>query len=1835
METINNSGDRRSPSRNKSVVKSIKLSLFVAILILASQSTQSLQNEENSRKANKWQRLLQPQGSKPPTKPKGKTIRPRIRQGKIKIDPNDPTNPFRIQKNRTNGFIFGDPISSNLTSSGFPGQGPLNKVFAVCSNSSTCRMVNRRPESIKRSKNGSLVFWKTDSAASPHIFSSQISQKTLITGFPTRILEFGFFNNKLIFKQQQTYPQVIIHCVYTRGTNWICVSGSGHYFLYNIEDGMAVKTYSKARKELLGRVDNHNCATMEDDYLLVCVNLEFRNRVLVMNLRDSEADFVGYMDWFRTRHPELFDESSGAGKGNEDASGAVGVKVGSAVKGKSVGGGGNLSRTMRMRWAKGDRKGKKKRKRRGAVGKKKGGKKTQKKKNRGRKKKGSQSQGKGQGKKRERIGKKNQKDKKKKRKKKNNKRKKKNRKRKKKNKSRKGLRIRLKGGRTVKVSTKRTTKNLKINQPPRRKTRKIFRTANGSQTLSQSNPQKSKTKGKTTKSSAKTDPVSNQNNKKINKLRLKYPPKPTGISTYKDIVSIYSVTRTGIQVTVSNFTTGELIIKWSSRRFLDANPKQSVANVKTGALLVTTKNFINILNLRSGALLRQYNISAWRVTLGESNGWVYFTERDTRIFKIIEIQNWQYLSKESLKSKYEGEDGCLDYLYPFQSCLECDTKKKYILKDYLSQKVNRPRVLRNYTLQKNCEEYRPPRVPPAPPQKPPNPSNPTPKPSIDINGPPVHPTPDTSPDLNNNTNPSAEPPKPNGNNIPGLDLSKLIYLPSDKYSVDLMRLELDQVTVRFSSLKKVSMEEREAYVRNMIRNRKKYLKFIVVNLDDENWRQDLALRVDPVLAPGMWRAGVMPLRISPKMTQKRFRGEFRVVAPDYISQTSENRVNEASGGDGDGFSVAKGRGGSKSWFGGFSRRRLLERQQVKAIEPEIVTKSQNEAEGGPNQSPNPTKKAPVLDPTPLVKDEKGIPQAAKSGKNDQKGQKNSHQVLFPAYFKPPNWVLQVARTVFGISKIIVLILQFLLIFVRPFLPWTYAHLQPKQTQNRDLSLSAENHPKINTNKANSNKIDNKDNRNDQNSANLDRPNSNSLKNPELIKNAKNRTKKALFAISDREEIKPVPDSLWQIWFGSTITSIQILLIMGTITGVYGGFLDAVMAEAFQQFRSYFFVLKPQFKIFENYTLLTQSGARIPKLDSVGFFYSPFQENLIEILIFLVSFFFDFLATGLFCEGLAIKEILRAMRLGASVSFMVPLVLSSSACLYKIGSIYFLGSGFIFSVPKPEGLLEGAKGVGGGGSRLLESSSTLFGGEKSWKKLKMPKNPYIPPKSSVGPVGGAGAKQATLTASFGRFGWLSVLTSSFIIIYYTSIILTEILTKTPKFRPKRNPNAHRSIQRQQNTPKIIKEDQEFSENPNTQNPQNRPKMALRRWSYLAFDTDDLSWFTNTNLFNFAEILIAFFTPLVVSVSGNQFAVGSFVLFYLFSINFCMDNGKLSNQQESIKREKYRIQEILDKKRKARFKASQSSHGLAWNDPRVPKHLRIKPIGSGGGQEDDLSLYELNPVEIGIKRVDFGERMTNLLTLKFLDNGLKMMAMGVFVTIWVLRESRGLLVTVILSIIGLIFVILDLFFIMSILIIRVFGDGDAISIITPDQVKALRAPIIPKTSQTQNFQKRFEKYTKRASSHPSRSLGSPKRQLRKQKDKESDWDFPSSIPNEYRESDSIIKTEEKKVAKAGDSTGKALGKEKNRFGGFKERLEQGGEEVDGAPLSTERRGILNSEARGGNFGDDGGSGDEIESLGGEDVVVCRGEFIGTIEEDQEEVCEGLEYIVPEESAWYNAE
>lgn len=163
-------------------------------------------------------------------------------------------------------------------------QGPLPGYFAICPELQNCVVLDQ--------KNKNTQVFKTSTVVSPNAFSSQYLKKTLITGFPTQILDFSASGTKPVVKSTID-SEILLDCVFTKSKNWICVSGRGHYLSWDVASESPIIRYNSCANKCLSQVTNSRCTEVENGKKLLCAKID-DTYMQIFDLNNSNSLFREY-----------------------------------------------------------------------------------------------------------------------------------------------------------------------------------------------------------------------------------------------------------------------------------------------------------------------------------------------------------------------------------------------------------------------------------------------------------------------------------------------------------------------------------------------------------------------------------------------------------------------------------------------------------------------------------------------------------------------------------------------------------------------------------------------------------------------------------------------------------------------------------------------------------------------------------------------------------------------------------------------------------------------------------------------------------------------------------------------------------------------------------------------------------------------------------------------------------------------------------------------------------------------------------------------------------------------------------------------------------------------------------------------------------------------------------------------------------------------------------------------------------------------------------------------------------------------------------------------------
>ena len=147
---------------------------------------------------------------------------------------------------------------------------------------------------------------------------------------------------------------------------------------------------------------------------------------------------------------------------------------------------------------------------------------------------------------------------------------------------------------------------------------------------------------------------------------------------------------------------------------------------------------------------------------------------------------------------------------------------------------------------------------------------------------------------------------------------------------------------------------------------------------------------------------------------------------------------------------------------------------------------------------------------------------------------------------------------------------------------------------------------------------------------------------------------------------------WSIAFTSSLLSIQFILISGVLAENYGGPLNNAFHRLLVQTRN---------RLFDYFTSKTMANidstfekVGLWKLSRAGYIASPIFDNYIGLSLLILSIIACVIGTPVGSDS---NSVAKKMRVGTSVSFMMPLVLNSVNCIIAVfwGGAYEIGGLF--------------------------------------------------------------------------------------------------------------------------------------------------------------------------------------------------------------------------------------------------------------------------------------------------------------------------------------------------------------------------------------------------------------------------------------------------------------------------------------------------------------------------------------------------------------------------------
>ena len=148
---------------------------------------------------------------------------------------------------------------------------------------------------------------------------------------------------------------------------------------------------------------------------------------------------------------------------------------------------------------------------------------------------------------------------------------------------------------------------------------------------------------------------------------------------------------------------------------------------------------------------------------------------------------------------------------------------------------------------------------------------------------------------------------------------------------------------------------------------------------------------------------------------------------------------------------------------------------------------------------------------------------------------------------------------------------------------------------------------------------------------------------------------------------------WTLWFASTVMALQSLLLIGGISGNFGGVIDSIQIEMLKAFQYFLFFIDPTL------TLSTQFNQRVRlaglrKFQTALYSASPIQQHPVELFLLVAALAFQIV--GQFVRRLT--RLAKNIRAGVTMSTMIPLLLSSILNLYVFVTVSNIPTFGIFS-----------------------------------------------------------------------------------------------------------------------------------------------------------------------------------------------------------------------------------------------------------------------------------------------------------------------------------------------------------------------------------------------------------------------------------------------------------------------------------------------------------------------------------------------------------------------------
>lgn len=150
---------------------------------------------------------------------------------------------------------------------------------------------------------------------------------------------------------------------------------------------------------------------------------------------------------------------------------------------------------------------------------------------------------------------------------------------------------------------------------------------------------------------------------------------------------------------------------------------------------------------------------------------------------------------------------------------------------------------------------------------------------------------------------------------------------------------------------------------------------------------------------------------------------------------------------------------------------------------------------------------------------------------------------------------------------------------------------------------------------------------------------------------------------------------WSISFTSSMFHLQFLLLYGLIAENFGGPLNTAMENMLRTSRSRFFgYLESDYAKFFDDDFEDVGFWKLVEAKYVG---SPIFENYVGMILLILSIIFCHCLSG--AQGGGSNSVAKKFRIGCSMAFMVPLLVSSVNCIYAVFTGVIITFGALFSV----------------------------------------------------------------------------------------------------------------------------------------------------------------------------------------------------------------------------------------------------------------------------------------------------------------------------------------------------------------------------------------------------------------------------------------------------------------------------------------------------------------------------------------------------------------------------